>query len=346
MERYKVAVVIPCWNCGQKISETLDCIVSQTLNDWKLWCVDDQSTDNTREVINRFANRDSRIHLVVRDREPKGAQTCRNTGFDCAEGAEYVIWFDSDDLIAPYCLEQRVDFMDQHPELDFAVFKAKSYHNDIIDVDGCELFGYEYPPCDDLRRMLRRTLPFVGWTNIYKRESLLKVHLDWDEKVMSLQDSDFNIQTLLRGLRYAFATEFPIDYFYRMNQQTGTISSKIFTKEHMRSHLYFISKLYDTLSSEQLRRYRYELDGYLLYFINNFKGNEFVKQLYSLPVLRRRWWFLLRLNVYSIIRGRSLHLLFPILINYNRSSNARYWKENKLQLKKETDIIKRLLKNE
>lgn len=345
MEKYKVAVVIPCWNCDQKLSETLDCIVRQTFGDWHLWCVDDQSTDNTREVIRKYEERDGRIHLVVRDREPKGAQTCRNTGFECAEGAEYVIWFDSDDLIAPYCLEQRVCFMDAHPGLDFAVFKAKSYHKDIFETEGCELFGYEYTPCEDLRRMLRRTLPFVGWTNIYRRESLLKAHLEWDEKILSLQDSDINIQSLLKGLQYAFASELPIDYFYRMNQKSGTISSKIFTKEHLRSHLYFISKLYETLSPELIRRYHYELDGYLFYFINNFKGNEFVKELYSLPVLRKRWWFLLRLNIYSMIRGRSLHLLFPLLINYNRRSNARYWKENKIQLKKETDIIKHLLNN-
>ena len=345
MERYKVAVVIPCWNCGQVIGETLKCIEQQTYEDWRLWCVDDQSTDNTQEVIQEFADRDSRIHLVVREREPKGAQTCRNTGFDLAEGAEYVIWFDSDDLIAPYCLEQRVRFMDAHSELDFGVFKAKSYFKDIYETEGCELFGYEYPGADNLKRMLCHTLPFVGWTNIYRRQSVVNKGLRWDENILSLQDSDFNIQSLLKGLRYEFAKELPIDYFYYVNHSSGSIANKIFTEGHQQSHLYFLNKLHETFTEDQRYRYRYELYDYLFYFINNFSGKSFTRKLHCLPWLKRRWWFMLRVDIYTALRGKSRHLLFPLVCNYNRRFVTSYWRGNKVQVKKETEKIKLLLKN-
>lgn len=339
---YKLAVVIPCWNCSKDIGAMLDCIMAQSFEDWRLYCVDDHSTDDTYEVLQRYEKRDQRIVAVQRPRDPKGAQTCRNYGFELSEGAEYVIWFDSDDLVAPWCFGQRVQFMDSHPELDFGVFKAKSFFKDIYEIEGCRLFGNECSERDDLRRMLRRTLPFVGWTNIYRRKSIEKVCLIWDEKIKSLQDSDFNIQSLLKGLQYAFASQFPIDYYYRMCQQSGSISSKIFTKSHVDSHLYFIAKLYNSLSPKQRKKYRYELDSYLIYFVNNYQSDEFAKSLNTIPLLKRRWWFLTRLLLYSRFRGRTLHLLFPVVITYSRRFDSRYWNENKTQLKKETNVIKGL----
>lgn len=56
-----------------------------------------------------------------RDREPKGACTCRNIAVENARG-RYVLFLDTDDLLAPFCLAQRVAVLDSQPDLDFAVF--------------------------------------------------------------------------------------------------------------------------------------------------------------------------------------------------------------------------------
>ena len=110
---YTLAVVIPCWNCEQYIGALLDCLLSQTLLDWKAFLIDDWCEDGTAGIIKSYEAKDARIRYYKRDREPKGAQTCRNIGFGLTEGAKYVVFFDSDDLIAPYCFEQRVLAMDK-----------------------------------------------------------------------------------------------------------------------------------------------------------------------------------------------------------------------------------------
>ena len=331
MDRYKLAVVIPCWNCSKEIGPMLDGIIDQTFGDWRVYCVDDLSTDNTFQVLQQYARKDKRIVAVQRPREPKGAQTCRNYGFELAEGAEYVIWFDSD---------ERVRFMDSHPELDFGVFKAKSFFKNIYETEGCELFGYEYKGTEDLRRFLRRTLPFVGWTNIYRWDSLNRANLSWDENIMSLQDSDINIQSILKGLRYQYVEEGLIDYFYRVNK--SSVSKKNFTEAHKKSHIYFLNKLHSSLNEEQKKKYRLELDDYLFFFFDQFYyDDQFMGMLYQQEWMKGRKWMKARMDYDRSHQQRSTFLLFPIIRNYKRVSlyNRRYAAYNWQQLLIETGKI-------
>ena len=59
----------------------LGCILHQTYDNWELIIVDDGSTDDTPEMVTAFAATDSSIRLIRRDREQKGATTCRKIGF-------------------------------------------------------------------------------------------------------------------------------------------------------------------------------------------------------------------------------------------------------------------------
>ena len=122
-----LSVVIPAFNVEKYIGETIECIVNQTYKDWILYVVDDHSTDNTANIILSYAEKDPRVHYILRSRDPKGAQTCRNTGIGMANG-KYTIIFDSDDIIAPYCFEQRIKFMENHEEVDYATFRGQAFY--------------------------------------------------------------------------------------------------------------------------------------------------------------------------------------------------------------------------
>src|SRR4051812_28957052 len=103
------------------VGETAASIFAQTYPNWEWMIVDDGSTDNSWEVLQGFAANDSRVRIFQRDREPKGACTCRNIAVEKATG-DYVIFLDTDDLLATFCLEQRVKAMDEHPDCDFVIF--------------------------------------------------------------------------------------------------------------------------------------------------------------------------------------------------------------------------------
>jgi glycosyltransferase involved in cell wall biosynthesis len=96
-----VSIVMPAYNEERFIAETIGYVQQQTYTNWELLVVDDRSNDSTQAVVASFAEKDERIKLIIRNREPKGAQACRNIGVMTASG-QYILVLDSDDIIRPY----------------------------------------------------------------------------------------------------------------------------------------------------------------------------------------------------------------------------------------------------
>jgi len=103
-----VSIIIPVYNRENLVGETLDSVIAQTYRNWECIVVDDGSTDRTREVVQTYCDKDPRIKLFSRpDDRPKGANACRNYGFELSRG-EFIKWFDSDDLMHPTLVEAQV----------------------------------------------------------------------------------------------------------------------------------------------------------------------------------------------------------------------------------------------
>ena len=107
----KISVIIPVYNVEEYLEECLESICNQTFKDIEIICVDDYSTDGSRAILERFAERDSRIRIL--DSTQKGVSFARNTGLDNAR-AEYIQFIDSDDYILPTMLETMYKTMCEH----------------------------------------------------------------------------------------------------------------------------------------------------------------------------------------------------------------------------------------
>src|SRR5689334_10193362 len=116
-----VSIIIPCYNSEQWISESIESVLRQTYSNWEVILIDDGSSDNTVQIIQLFISKDSRIKYYLRDRLPKGGSVCRNIGLEKSRG-NFIIFLDSDDILADYCLEQRVTVMLIDSKLDFGIF--------------------------------------------------------------------------------------------------------------------------------------------------------------------------------------------------------------------------------
>ncbi|RIJ42776.1 glycosyltransferase family 2 protein [Pontibacter oryzae] len=100
----KISIIVPTFNRGNLISETIKSVIAQSYKFWELIVVDDGSSDNTKIIVNEFTQIDNRISYMQRPSDtPKGANACRNYGLQLASG-EYVKWLDSDDLLDLNCL--------------------------------------------------------------------------------------------------------------------------------------------------------------------------------------------------------------------------------------------------
>lgn len=104
----KVSVIMTAYNDGEYIAMAIKSVLWQTFSDWELIIINDGSSDDTLDIANQFAASDSRIRVL--NQENQGVIAARNNGIKYANG-QYLLPLDSDDIIAPNCIEVLYDVM-------------------------------------------------------------------------------------------------------------------------------------------------------------------------------------------------------------------------------------------
>ena len=225
MQNVIVSIIAPAFNGENCIKEFINSVIGQTLQQWELLIVDDGSTDNTVSIVEEYCKKDARIKLIQRVRMPKGSLTCRNIGLDECHG-KYIIHFDSDDIVEPFALAQRVEFMEKNEDIDFATFRGESVY--ILDDGSIKRTGRMWgikPDQDVVSAFLSVNYPFSVWNNIYRAKSFENYR--WDERVKIYTDFSFIVPTLLDDYKHEFASMYPIDYLYRIGQKKAMTSNFI-----------------------------------------------------------------------------------------------------------------------
>ena len=111
-----VAVVVPAYNAGPYIRETLESLLSQTFTQWQAQVVDDGSTDGTGDIARELAGQDQRIRVERQDNA--GECAARNTAISllAATGPKYLACLDSDDVLLPDAFASLVPAFDARPD--------------------------------------------------------------------------------------------------------------------------------------------------------------------------------------------------------------------------------------
>lgn len=247
-----VSIIIPTYNRAHLIEETLDSVLAQTYTNWECIIVEDGSNDKTVQVIEIFISKDNRFKLLHRNRDPKGAPTCRNIGLEFAKG-DYVIYLDSDDLLAPFCLEQRVNLFKENQLNDFLVFKSllfvdKPFSNGFYwNIDNEE---------NDLARFIKLDALWQTSGPIYKKVFLLKMN-GFNEDLVFWQDYDLHLRCLLKKGIYLKFFDLPVDVYIRDGRKDTISRSTPFTgnldilKIRVKFYDELINNYYHSLSTQQ-----------------------------------------------------------------------------------------------
>lgn len=218
-----VSVIIPAYNRANLIRETLDSVFAQTYENWECIVVDDGSTDDSSKVIEHYVNKDARFQYHHRpvDR-PKGANTCRNYGFELSKGV-YIMFLDSDDICEKYCLLERVFIVTQKPDIDLLIRDTAVLLDDVkqnytINKDPKNRTRNSY-----LEMFLEYEIPWTIMGVLYKRTILEKCK--FNECLKRFQDVSFGITILLKNEDLKIHRDSKIDNYYRVD------SNKIFNNE-------------------------------------------------------------------------------------------------------------------
>lgn len=163
-----VTLVMPTMNCVDFLSDTIDSVLCQTLNDFEFIIVDDNSTDGTRELLKKYAEKDARI--IIEDGDQKGIGGALNKGCLLSK-AEYIARIDADDICMPERLEKEVEYLNNHPDV---VLVAADYY--VMNEEGkCEGRNYSCTSNRVIKKMLRRNLnPLAHPTCMFRKNVYLK----------------------------------------------------------------------------------------------------------------------------------------------------------------------------
>ena len=112
MKNELVSIIMPSYNCGKYVEETIRSVQAQTYQNWEIIFMDDCSTDDTISKVSTIRDTDKRVHLY-QNISNLGAAVSRNNALREAKG-RWVAFLDSDDQWEPTKLEKQVRFMEEN----------------------------------------------------------------------------------------------------------------------------------------------------------------------------------------------------------------------------------------
>ena len=235
-----VSVIMPTYNCGKYIADSIDSVIAQTVTDWEIRIVDDCSTDDTCEVLQPYMEKYKNIHYY-RLPENGGPALARTEAIKRAEG-KYCAFLDSDDLWAEDKLEKQISFM----ERTGADFSCTAYR--LMDEDGKDLHTVMVPPeKTSYQKCIRLSNPIGNLTSMYDQEALGKFEVPVIRK-----RNDFALWLqILKKTQYCYGMEDVLGT-YRMGRAGSVSHNKL-------AQAKYHYQLYHEIEGHNIVRSIYEL---------------------------------------------------------------------------------------
>lgn len=225
-----VSIIIPHFNRSELLRETVRSVASQSVPNWELIIVDDGSCSSEFSQLRRLET--DNIRVLQRVDGLKGPSRCRNLGTLSAAG-EFVLFLDSDDLLAPWCLEQRLLATSRVSAFETPVFPVALFNcrpGDMADLWN-DLSG-----TDDLLRFVQSDPVWHTSGPLWRRSQLLSLG-GFDERVMYGDDSHLHLKALLAGMSFRKVLEHPADVFVRRSDHdriTRRVTSQLIASRRTR----------------------------------------------------------------------------------------------------------------
>ena len=178
-----VSVVMSTYNRAQALPIAIESILNQTFQDFEFIIIDDGSTDDTWNVIQSYAKKDSRI-VPLKNEVNKGLIYSLNRGLDTARG-KYIARMDDDDESVPFRLERQVLAMNEHP--DITVLGAAMFYSKDVAKKQSGSPVIDNP--DEVELNSYFTSGVSHPTVIMRRDFLNKHHLRYNPKYLHAEDS-------------------------------------------------------------------------------------------------------------------------------------------------------------
>lgn len=242
-----IDIIIPIKGRSEMLQErSLPSLLHQTMQDFKVTIVDDGSAEGDFRQIQSIAeeHRNKGLHIdVVKNEGAAGAAGARNFGLDCSSG-EYVLWFDSDDMLLENKLELSIKLI-QSGDYDLAITRAQhSLNGDLIN----EFWGEPIAPN---RGTYEFHFPFQTMCALYRRNFLTLSKTRWHENISMMDDWLFSNEVLLKTDNWVFSPSVTAHYFVPTSK-SRSIGSQL-SKAKISSQHKALMSISSLVNSQELR---------------------------------------------------------------------------------------------
>lgn len=188
-----VSVLMPAYNARRYVGEAIESVLAQTWRDFEFVIIDDGSTDDTPEILKRYAAGDGRIRVLPRSNAGVGAAL--NAGLAEARG-EFVARMDSDDVCVPERFARQVEFLRQEPECVLVGSRVL-----LIDPDGAPLFEMEDIPTqhEAIDEMLLQGRWSIVHPAVMMRRDVVRRLGGYDNDLVPVEDHDLFLRLAEAG---------------------------------------------------------------------------------------------------------------------------------------------------
>lgn len=219
----KVSVIIPVYNAEKYLRQCLDSVLSQSLKEIEIICVDDGSADKSRDILREYATADERLKIMTQENRGPGA--ARNSGMEAAAG-RYIMFLDADDWFEPDMLSDLYETAERN-SADITVCKAERFDNRTgTTLDSAWMLKEEYLPGEafspeEIAEHLFQFTYGQVWDKLFYREFLMEKELRFPE-MWAAEDTAFVYKCLLLAERICVLPEVKVHYRVNVN---GSVSN-------------------------------------------------------------------------------------------------------------------------
>ncbi len=219
-----VSVVIPVYNVEKYLSDCLESVLQQNFEGMEIFCVDDCSTDGSRDILDQYAARDKRIR-IIRYEKNGGLSYARNQAMKQAKG-QYIFFLDSDDMMAEGALQVLYERASSQ-WLDVLGFDTENVYEKNIDASLYSPFGIhsgKYDGIDTGQRLFVQQMKqgdyFPMACAYFWRTEFLRKHDLWFHEGILHEDNPFTFQAMMFAERMAVLPK--TCYIYRRRADSIT----------------------------------------------------------------------------------------------------------------------------
>ena len=193
-----ISVLVPYLNTEKYIEETLKSLLSQTYLDFEILCIDNCSTDRSREIVEEYAS----SHSMIKSLEfpHKGKSLALNYAITYSQ-KKWLAICDADDTWLPTKLEKQVRLIDESSEYDI-IGTQMLYMDERSNIQpmGVDLPLHHQEMVDDL--LLKRTNPMCNSSALYKRSLHSELIGFYNPLIFAVEDYDFWSRCALAGAKF------------------------------------------------------------------------------------------------------------------------------------------------